>query len=260
MLMHATPIDPGARARHFYVDALRELDRAGARYAVGGGYALAYYTGIQRNTKDLDIFVKPEDHRQVLQVLSDAGYRTEYFYPFWIAKALSGPDFIDILYNSGNGQARVDDEWFTHGVRAEVLGYETLLIPPEELVWSKGFVMDRDRYDGADIHHVFLSLGDRLDWDRLIRRFKGHERVLLAHAVLFGYAYPSERGQIPAAVLDRLLGHLGEAAPTAERVCFGSNLAHRSYLHPIHAWGYADGRIKPHGPLALEDVAQFPEH
>jgi len=31
----------------------------------------------------------------------EGGYRTEYFYRFWIAKALCGESFIDILYNSG---------------------------------------------------------------------------------------------------------------------------------------------------------------
>jgi hypothetical protein len=28
-------------------------------YLVGGGYAMAHYTGIARNTKDLDIFIRP---------------------------------------------------------------------------------------------------------------------------------------------------------------------------------------------------------
>src|SRR5688572_33127532 len=101
----AAPIAPEPHVRQFYVDALGMLDEAGLPYLVGGGYAMAFYTGIRRNTKDLDIFVKPGDHRRVLNILAHAGYRTEYFYPFWIAKALpkESDDFIDILYNSGNG-------------------------------------------------------------------------------------------------------------------------------------------------------------
>src|SRR6185295_7494696 len=113
-------------------------------------------------------------------VLAEAGYRTEYFYPFWIAKALSGDSFIDILYNSGNGICVVDDEWFWHAEDAEILGQRVRLVPPEEQLWSKAFVMDRDRFDGADIAHLILARGQSFDWTRLIRRFRGHERVLLA--------------------------------------------------------------------------------
>src|SRR5207248_2270399 len=47
------PIAPDHKTQEFYVDALRALDAAAIPYAVGGGYAMAYYTGIARNTKDL---------------------------------------------------------------------------------------------------------------------------------------------------------------------------------------------------------------
>ena len=72
---------------------------------------MAYYTGIARNTKDLDLFIRPQDRDRTLTTLTAAGYRTEFFYPFWIAKALCGEAFIDLLYNSGNGLCPVDDDW-----------------------------------------------------------------------------------------------------------------------------------------------------
>src|SRR5205823_5282449 len=126
---------------------MKVLDRERIPFAVGGGYAMAYYTGIRRNTKDLDLFVLPADEKRSLAVLSQAGYRTEYFYPFWIAKALDGDAFVDILYNSGNGLCVVDDEWFQYSSRQEILGYPTRLVPPEAQLWSKAVVMDRDRFD-----------------------------------------------------------------------------------------------------------------
>src|SRR5262249_49177341 len=51
-------LDP--RTRAFYCHALEMLTRAGAPFLVGGAYAFARYTGIERHTKDLDIFVRPE--------------------------------------------------------------------------------------------------------------------------------------------------------------------------------------------------------
>jgi hypothetical protein len=70
----AAPIEPDTKTRDFYVAALKKLDEADIPYVVGGGYAMAYYTGIARNTKDLDIFVKPSDEKRVLAVMEQAGY------------------------------------------------------------------------------------------------------------------------------------------------------------------------------------------
>ena len=260
MLMHAEPIEPGTTARDFYVAALRVLDDAGLDYVVGGGYAMAWYTGIRRNTKDLDIFVRPEDHRAILKKLEGAGYRTEYFYPFWIAKAIHGADFIDILYNSGNGQCVVDDEWFTAATSAEILGYRTRLIPPEEQLWSKIFVQDRDRYDGADSLHLIQACGPQLDWHRLLRRLQGHERVLLSQLILFDYAFPSDRHCVPDWVMDRLLSLAADREPSEQKVCYGTNIAQQGFLPDIRDRGYADGRLKPYGPLRPDELAQLPEH
>ena len=51
--------------------------------------------------------------------------------------------------------------------------------------------MERERYDGADVAHIILAYGDRMDWRRLIDRFGRYWRVLLSHLVLYGFIYPS---------------------------------------------------------------------
>jgi len=253
------PIAPDEKTQEFYVDALRTLDEERIQYAVGGGYAMAHYTGIARNTKDLDIFVCESDHRRVLKVLGMRGYRTEYFYPFWIAKALHGESFIDILYNSGNGICVVDGTWFEKTEPFDLHGYQTRLIPAEEQLWSKAFVQDRDRYDGGDVAHLILGRGKVFDWERLIQRFKGHERVLLAHLILFGYVYPSEGDCVPDHVMHRLTTVVGNERRWGEKVCRGTNIAQKSYLVDVHQFGFTDARLKPWGPLTREELSQFPE-
>ena len=253
-----SPIDPGPEVRAFYTDALRALDHAEVPYLVGGGYAMAYYTGIARNTKDLDIFIRESDRDRCLSTLTAAGYKTEFFYEFWISKALHGDAFIDILYNSGNGICVVDDDWFRHAVEIDVHGYHTLLVPPEEQLWSKGFVQDRDRFDGADVNHLILRQGKSMDWARLLHRFAGHERVLLAHLLLFGYAFPSDRDCVPSWVLDQLNAVVRDEAETSEKICHGPNLAQKSYGTALDDWGYKDGREQPIGPLTPEQIAQLP--
>ena len=254
-----TPVEPDEKTQQFYRDAMRRLDHAGVPYVVGGGYAMAYYSGIRRNTKDLDLFLKASDHERALKVLADAGYRTEYFYPFWIAKALSGDAFIDIIYSSGNGICAVDDDWLGNGTPCDVLGYPTRLTPAEEQLWSKAFVMDRDRFDGADVIHLILARGHEMDWERLLRRFKSHERVLLAHLLLYGYAYPCDSDQTPTWVVPRLLESIENESLPAERLCRGPNLAHSGgYGTAVREWGYRDGRLKPDGALTQEEVDQLP--
>jgi len=45
------------------------------------------------------------------------------------------------------------------------------LTPVEEMLWSKAFVMERHRYDGADIAHLIRARGEHFDWNRLLQRF-----------------------------------------------------------------------------------------
>jgi hypothetical protein len=251
-------------AQEFYVDLLRTLDNAQLPYLVGGGYAMAHYTGIPRQTKDLDIYIYARDRDRALEVISTAGYRTEFFYPFWIAKALppEGGDevFMDILYNSGNGICVVDDKWFAHAVPAEVHGYPTRLVAVEEIIWSKSFVQDRDRFDGADIAHLILCRGkSKIDWDHLISRYAGgHEGVLLAHLILYRYIYPTERASVPDAVLDRLYEATRNEPKPRAKLCRGTNLANRAFGMDIERWGFIDARLKPHGPLTPDQIAQMP--
>ena len=98
-----------------------------------------------------------------------------------------------MIFSSGNGIAVVDEQWFEHATEREVLGISVKVAPAEESVWSKAFVMERERYDGADVAHIILAYGDRMDWRRLIDRFGRYWRVLLAHLVLYGFIYPSAR-------------------------------------------------------------------
>jgi hypothetical protein len=222
----------------FYRDALSLLQRSQVPFLVGGAYALARQTGIVRHTKDLDIFTRPADGPRVLQVLSAAGYRTELTDPRWLGKAFLGEDYIDVIFSSGNAIATVDDGWFAHAIDAHMLGLPVQLCPPEETIWSKAFVMERERYDGADIAHLLRASAGQLDWDRLLARFGTHWRVLLSHLILFGYIYPAESPQIPPSVMSTLLDRLQHEIhhpPAAGQLCQGTLLSRAQYAIDIDA-------------------------
>src|SRR5690606_27027626 len=136
--------------------------------------------------------------------------------------------------------------------------------------------------------HLLRDCAARIDWERLLRRFGAHWRVLLAHLVLFGYVYPDEQLRLPESVLVRLVERLDterwEAAMQAPRVptrfarrdgavnggaaqagrmmgavdtahlCRGALLAREQYLDDIERMGYRDARREPPLTMTARDV------
>jgi len=254
----ASPLTPQTVA--FYQDAMRILREAGQRFLMGGAYAFGPYTGIERHTKDLDLFVHPAESGLALEALAAAGYRCELKFPHWLGKAWKDDDFVDLIFSSGSGIAVVDDGWFQHSVPARVFDTDVRLIPAEEMIWSKAFVMERERYDGNDVMHLLRARGPHLDWRRLIDRFGPRWRVLLAYLVLFGFVYPADRARVPEAPLSELLARLrAERAepPPPDPVCQGTLLSRAQYLVDIGQWGYRDARLAPDVRMTAEDIERW---
>ena len=145
-----------------YRDALRTLDEANVPYVVGGGYAMAYYTGIQRNTKDLDIFCKAGDYPRILSHFKALGYAIE----------------VEDLRVEGV-EARLYDGADQAGPRAEVVGDDArddpggagevhvprfwgAIMPvvrhlPERVFQRLSFLSGRDKLDDDVALHTLLS-------------------------------------------------------------------------------------------------------
>ncbi|MEW5855587.1 MAG: hypothetical protein AB2A00_42830 [Myxococcota bacterium] len=252
------PLDP--RTRDIYRDAIQTLQVAQVPFLVGGAYAFERYTGISRHTKDLDIFLKREHFEAATDALSAAGFHTELTFPHWLGKAFYGEEMLDLIFSSGNGVARVDELWFQHAVDDTVMDLPCRLCPAEEIIWSKSFIMERERFDGADVAHILLVRGRQLDWPRMMLRFESHWRVLLSHLVLFGFIYPGERHLIPSWVLQELTGRLARENGTMgedARACGGTLLSRAQYLADVDRWGYEDGRLTPRGNLSEEEIAHW---
>lgn len=243
--------EPKGPAADFYIGVLRHLVAEEIPFLVGGGYAVEIYTDIRRRTKDIDLFLKPEDSDWAVQSLTEAGYDAELVYDHWLAKVREGDELIDMIFGSANGGGRVDQAWFDHAVETRILGLPMKLCPPEEMIWQKAFVMARDRFDGADVMHLLRACGERLDWQRLGARFGADWRVLLAHLVLFGYAYPGHRSLIPTWVIEGLQERLGrewDRAPDEEaKLCRGTMLCFEDFRVAVERWGYLDARPAPLG-------------
>jgi hypothetical protein len=254
---HSTFDESAKDTNAFYRRTLHVLSDAAVPFLVGGSHAFLEYTGIVRDTKDFDIFLRSADLERAMEALRGAGYRTELTFPHWLGKAWQHDDFVDLVFSSGNGVCVVDDGWFDHAVESQVLGMPVKIVPCEELMWQKSFVMERERFDGADIMHVLHARASQVDWQRLLGRFDAHWPLLYSYLIFFTFVYPGEASLLPVSVLDDLAQRhtaLRAAPPGTERVCQGTLVSRAQYLDDIGQHGYADARLAPRGSMSAEDA------
>ena len=258
MAYQSTHEEIGRDTNAFYRRTLHVLSDAHVPFLVGGSHAYLQYTGIVRATKDFDLFIRSEDLERALAALAESGYRTEITFPHWLAKAHQADDHVDLVFASGNGVCRVDDDWFRHALDADVLGMPVKIAPIEEFLWQKAFVMERERFDGADVMHLIQHCADAINWERLQARFDRHWPLLLTYLTYFIFVYPSEKHRVPKALYDELMGRLqaqlGAEQNGAERVCQGTLVSRGQYMVDIGRGGFRDARLKPFGNMSPEDA------
>ena len=244
----------------FFRDGIDVLNSVHIPHLLYGALACQHYTGILRDVHDFDLVVRPTDCPKALHAFAAHGYRAELTFPHWLGKIFCGQQYIDIIFSSGNGLVQIDDEWFAFSESAEVFGRPVWVCPVEEIIWSKSFVMERERFDGADIAHLIRARATLLDWPRLCQRFGPHWRLLLAHLLLFGYIYPSERANVPPQLMRELYDrfwHEAESPTPTDRMCQGTLLSREQYLVDMRQWGYADARLRPRGSMTAANVAHW---
>ena len=238
---------------------MRLLADAKVPFLVGGAYALGVYTGISRDTKDFDLFLRPEDLDDALAALQAGGFDVEKTFPHWLAKAKCDNHLIDLIHGAGNGLCRIDQTWLDRGCDGELLGLPIKVCAPEELIWMKAFIMERERFDGADVAHLIESCAEKIDWEHLVRRFGPDWRVLLSHLILFGYIFPGERHRIPQTILDNLIHRVQTGPSENTRVCRGTLLSRQQYLRDVEERGFRDARQDSRVNMSSQDIQHWTE-
>ena len=235
-------------ANAFYREALELLNESGETFLLGGAFAIRHHTGIFRNTKDLDVFCKPSQYTRILKFFADKGYRVELTDSRWLAKVFKDDYFIDVIFNSVSNICTVDDSWFKHAVDDQFDGIPVKIIAPEELIWCKTYVQNRERYDGADVNHLLLKCGKALDWKRLFTRLDSHWLLLLDKLLLFQFVYPGDfRDIIPQWLFDELIKRAQEQysiPASTEKVCLGPLIDNTQYKTDIIEWNFKSITIK----------------
>jgi hypothetical protein len=200
-----------------YLRAIRGLRQKRIPFMLGGGFAQAVFTGRLRNTKDVDLYIDPGARDATVEVLSSAGFE-DYFQQQsyvrnWIYRSHQSGVIVDVIWSMANQRAQVDSLWFERAGSVRLRGEKLAVVPVEEFMWCKLYIMQRDHCDWTDLLNVMYTCGRRLDWEHLIWRVGEDLPLLKAMLLVYGWLGAPEAHNLPASVWRRL--ELPESAPAS---------------------------------------------
>jgi hypothetical protein len=181
--------------------AINALRSEKVDFLLGGAYGLALYTGRLRDTKDADFFILPEHAPRAAAALARAGFQD--YYPTcaydrrWIYRSIMDGFVVDLIFRMANRRADIDDIWFRRAHDLTIHGDKLKVIPPEEMLWQKTYVLQRDRCDWPDIINILYVSGDKLDWEHLVNRAQQDERLLYGILHVFDWLCPERAAKLP---------------------------------------------------------------
>jgi putative nucleotidyltransferase-like protein len=185
-----------------YRRVITDCQAAGLRFAVGGGLAIGVYTEMWRDTKDIDLYVLPQDREVMRQVLNRAGLVDFYdqlpYDRSWIYRSVQDKVIVDVIWAMANYKTQVDERWILDGPVVTIRDLEIRLVPPEEMIWAKLYVLQRERCDWPDVLNIIHAQGERIDWNRLLQRLADDAPLLHSALRVFRWLCPTEAKTLPS--------------------------------------------------------------
>jgi len=174
------------------------------------------YAGQWRNTKDLDLYVLARDREAMIEILGSLGLRDYYekqpYDRAWIYRGYQDDTIIDLIWAMANQRAQVDETWL-EGPQVEVDHESFHLLAPEEALWSKLYVMQRDRCDWPDAVNLLYGVGPEIDFRRLLQNLAGDVPLFAGLMSMFGWLCPERARELP----EWLWRELGLTPPATDR-------------------------------------------
>jgi nucleotidyltransferase DUF2204 len=175
-------------------DAATTLHRAGIPFVVMGSFAAALYgeASWPKGNTDVDLFIYEQDIDRAHAALTKERFTRDDSGPDWLSKARKDGVLVDLIFRAA-GETRLDDEMLHRAARQSIGDHDVPVIPPEDYVVMQSLSHGKETPD-----HWFNALGvlhrTPLDWDYLIRRGQGRDRVLsiLLYARADGVEIPAE--------------------------------------------------------------------
>jgi hypothetical protein len=140
------------------------LREAEVPFLLAGGLA-SWVRGGPATEHDVDFVLRKEDAERALQVLEEAGLRTERPPEEWLYKAYDGDVMIDLIF--GPEGPDVDDAMFD---RAEELPLKAVTVPVlavDDILISKLMALTEHHLDYDSVLELTRALREQIGWDRV---------------------------------------------------------------------------------------------
>lgn len=191
-----------------YRAAIHALRDAEIDFLLGGGFALAIYTGRWRNTKDIDFYIFQKDRDRAVAALAEAGFQ-DYFaqLPYdrkWIYRSTRDGVIVDIIWSMANQRAQVDNLWFENSTPLSMRGEPLRVVPMEEFAWCKLYILQRDHCDWTDVMNLLYAAGTKLNWARLLARLEDDWPLLKGLLNVYGWLCPTRAAALPESLYKKL--------------------------------------------------------
>ncbi|MFI5200972.1 MAG: hypothetical protein ACHQNE_01115 [Candidatus Kapaibacterium sp.] len=178
----------------FYDDVLAAARGTGKPFALGGALAWATYCGHYRNTKDIDLYVPLESKQDFIDAVTTIGaadyYNTLTYDRGWIYRSTRDGCIADLIWAMANYVRPIDEDYFNGETTLALRGNSYRVLPAEELILNKLYIMNRTRCDWFDVFNLLYMTNGALDWDRLIAKL-GDDKILLGSVLrIFAWLCP----------------------------------------------------------------------
>lgn len=158
-----TPDELGASLKR----SVAALEAAGIPYLLGGSLA-SWARGGPQTRNDLDLMVRPADADRALEVLEEAGMRSERPPEDWLYKAWDGEVLVDLIFHPSG--LPLDDEVFGRGERLRVLGMNVDVLSIEDVVTTKLMAIDEHAIRYESLLPIARALREQIDWSAVRAR------------------------------------------------------------------------------------------
>ncbi len=185
-------------------ETVEAMEESNIRYVFIGGIASGGL-GRPRSTRDIDLFVVPEDAEIALRFLAKKGFKTEKTDPSWLYKGFKDGILVDVIFKS-KGEIYLDSEMYGRVLHAEFHGKRLRLVSPEDLLIIKAVAHSELTPNHWHDAIALLSYAN-IDWKYLLRRAKRAPRRILS---LLLYAQSNDIW-IPNTVIHELYSVIFEA-------------------------------------------------
>ena len=205
--IEVTEADDGDLFLRVLDEALDALHTADIPFLLIGGIGSAVF-GRDQGTRDIDVFVRPETARRVLEVLEARGFETKEVAERWLSKAMKHGVLVDVIFRSTR-DILLGDEMLRRSRVMPFRGREVPLAPQEDLVVMKACAMSEDTsrywYDA-----VSIIAHSELDWDYLVARAREHGARRLLSLLLFATSLDIV---VPSEPIETLYDAIGAGRP-----------------------------------------------